>query len=133
MKVVLDSNVIAAAFAARGLCSDLFNLILSQHEFAVSEALLKEVEKTLSKKIKLPARQVAEIVEFLKDVGCFCTPSPVASTACRDRADLHILGLADAANAEFVITGDEDLLVLKKYRRTRIKSPRDFWRLCRGM
>ena len=132
MKLVLDSNVIVAAFAARGLCSDLFSLILSQHQLVLSEKLLGEVERTLRKKIKLPDLQIAAILDYLSTISQICTPCPVSIRACRDRSDLHVLGLADAVNADFLITGDEDMLVLKRYRSTAILSPRDFWRRCRG-
>jgi predicted nucleic acid-binding protein len=40
MKVVLDTNVLIAAIATRGLCEALFELCLEKHEFAASPPLL---------------------------------------------------------------------------------------------
>ena len=66
MKVVLDANVLIAAFAARGLCEALFELCLEKHEIAASAALLEEVKEKLTAKIKLPGETVVEIVRFLE-------------------------------------------------------------------
>jgi predicted nucleic acid-binding protein len=39
MRIVLDSNVIVAAFAARGLCESVMEVCLSEHEIFFSEDL----------------------------------------------------------------------------------------------
>ena len=67
MKVVLDTNVIVAAFAARGLCAELFKVCLSKYEIILSEYILLEVSKNLTKKIKLPQAIVEEILHFLRE------------------------------------------------------------------
>jgi predicted nucleic acid-binding protein len=46
MRIVLDTNVIVAAFAARGLCADVFEVCLENHTIIISEFILSEVEKT---------------------------------------------------------------------------------------
>jgi uncharacterized protein len=45
---------------------------------------------------------------------------------CRDEKDNFLLSLAFDGNADFLITGDQDLLELKKYKRTRIMTITDF-------
>jgi len=45
---------------------------------------------------------------------------------CRDRDDDLILACADTADADYLVTGDKDLLVLERYGRSKILSPRDF-------
>lgn len=54
MRVVLDANVIIAAFAARGLCEAVLELCLSDHDIIVSRHLLDEVRRHVVGKIKLP-------------------------------------------------------------------------------
>ena len=44
----------------------------------------------------------------------------------RDPDDDRILACALASGADYLVTGDEDLLVLKQYVGTRILAPRDF-------
>jgi predicted nucleic acid-binding protein len=54
MRVVLDSNVLVAAFGTRGLCEDVLRVCLSRHEICLSEVILSEVQEHLPKKFKLP-------------------------------------------------------------------------------
>ena len=51
---------------------------------------------------------------------------PVTSTPVRDPNDVYLLSMADAIPADFIVTGDKDLLVLGKHNRTLIVSYIDF-------
>jgi predicted nucleic acid-binding protein len=50
----------------------------------------------------------------------------VENEACRDLDDLAVLGAAIAAEADMIVSGDSDLLVLKNFRGVLILSPREF-------
>lgn len=129
MRIVLDANVVVAAFAVRGLCESVFELCLDGHEILLSEPLLEEVRRNLAKKLKLDRQTIADIERLLRDSGAVFEPAAVAAGACRDAGDLHILGLAKAGRADYIITGDGDLLLLKRFGRCRIVTPRQFWSL----
>jgi predicted nucleic acid-binding protein len=45
---------------------------------------------------------------------------------CRDSDDIKVLGLAIAANADYIVTGDKDLLVLESFQGIPILNPRSF-------
>ena len=126
MKVVLDANVIIAAFAARGLCEAVFEFCLSGHEIIFCADLLDEVTRNLRLRIKLPAAIVDGIGNLLQEHGTLLDPAPVPCRACRDPDDVKILGLAVASGADFIVTGDKDLLVLKKFQGIPILSPQTF-------
>jgi hypothetical protein len=49
--------------------------------------------------------------------------------ACRDPKDNFLLALAKDSQADFLITGDKDLLVLKQFENTQILSFVDFIKL----
>jgi len=51
---------------------------------------------------------------------------PKKITICRDSKDNQILDLCLAGRADFLITGDKDLLALKKFRGTKILKPKEF-------
>lgn len=126
MRVVLDSNVIVAAFASRGLCESILELCLDSHEVVLSEGLLAETRKNLSKKIKLPQAVIEEIMKFLREHSIILSPVFVPEGACRDSDDLEALGLAMASETPVIVTGDQDLLVLNKYEGIRILTPHAF-------
>ena len=127
MRVVLDSNVIIAAFAARGLCAEVLEVCLLRYRIVLSRHILEEVEKNLERKIKLPRHVIEELIAYLKEYAEIVVPREVEQRACRDKSDLPVLGTALAGSCAVIVTGDSDLLDLKQYRGIRILSPRQFW------
>jgi putative PIN family toxin of toxin-antitoxin system len=132
MKIILDANVIIAAFAARGLCESIIEVCLSDHEMVLSDDLLDEILRNLRRKIKLPANVVDNIGSLLREHSNLSIPVPLASDICRDPDDTKILGLAIASNADYIVTGDKDLLVLKSFQGIPILSPRSFSDILHG-
>jgi putative PIN family toxin of toxin-antitoxin system len=127
MKIVLDTNVIIAAFATRGLCHSVFELCLDRFEIILSEPILKEISVNLNHKIKLPLRQCDVIVSYLRDNCSMSEIDDVDGSLCRDKSDIHVLGLAERSSAQYIITGDKDLLDVASYKKTKIVTPREFW------
>jgi predicted nucleic acid-binding protein len=83
----------------------------------------------LNGRIKLPLPQ-CETIEFYLRENCFVSEIDYLETSlCRDKDDVHILGLAQRSLAEYIITGDKDLLDLVKYKSAKIVTPREFWTL----
>ena len=132
MRVILDTNVILAAFAGRGLAHALFELCLEKHEMIISEHILSEVQRNLQKKLKMPKDKILMIAEYLKEFCSFGSYKRLDKEACRDVDDVKILGLSEAAKPDYIITGDKDLLVLKKFHCVPIITPREFWEISKG-
>jgi putative PIN family toxin of toxin-antitoxin system len=126
VKVVLDTSVLVAAFAARGLCGAVVAACLAWHEIVLSEHILGELRRNLRGKIKLSAAHADAILAFLREHASIVTPDRVEAGACRDPTDLAVLGTAVAAAADVLVTGDRDLLELRIFRGTAILSPRAF-------
>ncbi|MGD9057225.1 MAG: putative toxin-antitoxin system toxin component, PIN family [Desulfobacterales bacterium] len=126
MKIVLDANVIIAGFAARGLCESIMEVCLSEHEIMLSDDLLDEILTNLRRKIKLPENFINSIGKLLREHARFSTPVSLAEDVCRDPDDIKVLGLAVASNADYIVTGDKDLLILKSFQNIPILTPRTF-------
>lgn len=127
MRIVLDTNVIVAAFAARGLCAEVFEVIITGHTLVISEHILAEVSGALIKKVKLPKQIVQSVIDYLRDTAEIVEPDLIDSSECRDKDDLAVIGTATRGNASFIVTGDSDLLTLKNCRGIDIITPREFW------
>ena len=132
MNIVLDSNVIIAAFASRGLCQAVFELCLDQFTIFISEYILNEVRANLQKKIRLSKEKSGMVIAFLKEVCIVSQYEDLKEPVCRDRKDDPILALAKSSNANYLITGDEDLLMLGKFFKVKVVSPREFWNMIRN-
>ena len=127
MRLVLDTNVIIAAFAARGLCADVFEVCLESQNIIISQHILSEVERNLIKKIRLPKNIVRDVIDYLGEVTEIVEPENLDESVCKDKNDIPVIGTAISGKARFIITGDNELLSLKKFRKIAIVSPRDFW------
>jgi len=127
MNVLLDANVLISAVAGRGLCEAVVEYCLEEHEIIVSEELVQDVRDKLLTKLKVSPAVVAEFCQLLMDIGKCVQAVRVPANACRGPDDLHLLGLAQAGQASFLVSGDKDLLVLGQFQGTRIVTPRQFW------
>jgi putative PIN family toxin of toxin-antitoxin system len=132
VRLVLDTNVIVAAFAARGLCAEILEVSVSGHTIVLSEYILAETQEKLTKKIKLPKTAVSDIIQYLRDVAEITTPECLDESLCRDKDDVQIIGTALAGFADYIVTGDDDLLILKAYRGIKIVTPRQLWNSLKG-
>ena len=66
MRAFLDTNIVVAAFATRGLCADVVRTVLAEHELVLSSTVIEELTRTLIEKIRLPETAVREIEAFLR-------------------------------------------------------------------
>jgi len=127
VRIVLDSNIIIAAFASRGLCLNVFEICLNKHTIIISQFLLREIHRNLQKKIKLPLFLCNDIQKLLLSEAKIVEPRTLSKDVCRHRADIKVLGTGIAGQADAIVTGDEDILILKHFHSIPILSPRKFW------
>lgn len=129
MRIVLDSSVLIAAHITRaGVCAELLEDVLIQHQLLLSRHILDEVARKLRVKFGFPASAVRSVVAFLAEVSATVEPAAVPEDVCRDPDDVPVLGTALAAEAQLLITVDKDLLSLAEFRGVAIIKPGEFWR-----
>lgn len=126
MKVVLDTNVLIAAFIAHGVCHDLLEHCIQQHEIILSNFILDELSQKLSHKFKYSAEDVEDVANLLLSRVGIVTPINLNKPVCRDLDDDMVIGTAVASSANCIITGDKDLLVLEQYGDIDIIQPAAF-------
>jgi putative PIN family toxin of toxin-antitoxin system len=131
LKVYLDTNVLVAALATRGLCADLFQAVLADHQLVVGEALLGELRRVLTRKVRMAPALVDEVEAFLRSQGEVVGEAPPPTLEIRDPADRLIVAEAIAGGAEALVTGDGDLLSVAVDAPLPIVAPRAFWELLR--
>ena len=131
MRVFLDTNVLVAAFATRGLCADLVRAVLAQHELITGDVILDELETVLLERIKLPAPTVNDILALLGGQEVVPKPAAPSPLKIRDADDRWVLASATAGNADILVTGDRDLLDVADAAPLPILDPRGCWDLLR--
>lgn len=128
MIVVFDTNVLIAAIITEGICSKLLRRARAGEISLVScPFIMKELQRTLSKKFHLSHDEVLSAMEPVSEALSHVIEHSVKITGiCRDADDDNIIACAVAAKADYLVTGDADLLRIKKYQDVKIITPRDF-------
>lgn len=132
MRVALDTNVLVSAVATRGLCADILQLTLAEHQLVLGEAVLTELGRALRQKIRVPADTIQELDAFLRGQAILVAEVPALPVKIRDPADRLVLAEAVAGEADVLVTGDRDLLDIAARAPIPIHSPRGFWNLLRN-
>ena len=129
MRVLIDSSVLVAAHISRaGVCAELLEDVLMDHELVMSQFIIDELARKLRDKFKFTEDEIAQVRSHLLADCEMVSPVEVLSTACRDPNDLPVLGTAVAGRADVLITVDKDLLDLREYSGISIIRPGQFWR-----
>jgi uncharacterized protein len=128
VKAVFDTNVLIAAFAAEGLCAKLlFRARKRELSLLLCPIILDEFEKILQTKLRASSSEIREAMELVREAADeILMPGNEAAGVCRDRDDDLVLSCALSARADFLVTGDADLLVLGSFREVAIVTPRQF-------
>lgn len=129
MRVVLDTNVLFAAFITHGVCAGLYEECLLQADLVTSEYILKELAERLVTKAKFTKAEAQAVSQAVRKDAELASPTPLRKRVSRDPDDDWVLATAIAGAADVIVTGDKDLLVLKRYQGIPIVTPRGFLEL----
>ena len=132
MKVFLDTNVIASATATRGLCADVLRTVIEFHDLVVSDHLIREVRRILKDKFGAPRELIADVIWLLHQDTFISEAHPLGDIPLSDPADIAIVSSALNGEADVLVTGDKEMLALRRVGPLEILSPRQFWDKERG-
>lgn len=129
MRVVFDTNVLVSALLFEdSLPAQAFFFAAREGEIMISSALVQEVQEVLNRpKFDrfVTKNQREDFILSLVETGILVEIRETIEV-CRDPKDNMILEVAVSGNAETIVTGDKDLLVLQPFRGIRILQPRPF-------
>ena len=135
-RVVVDTNIFVSAFLgsknAKLIVRDIFT---GQYLLIMSHEQLQEIKTVLQRPKFSKYIHPHELDEFISLMSLrTIAPSNYGRIYdCRDAKDNMILEAAVYGSADFIISGDEDLLILNPYRWIQILSPVAFIKLIYGI
>ena len=125
--VVLDINIFISAILFKGTPLEILQLCISKNEIdiAISPELLAELIGKLKYKFGIKSQTLESLKVELESSMLYLLPA-YTTQICRDASDNKIIDLAICAVAEFIITGDKDLLEIKTYKGIKIITAVEF-------
>lgn len=129
LRFVFDTNVvISALLLRRSVARQAFDKATQAGKFLISDATVEELNAVLQRKGFERYVTEEERMEFL---SAFVREGILIEIvervmACRDPKDDKFLELAVNGKATYIVSGDEDLLVLHPFRGIAIMTPRQF-------
>lgn len=125
-RVVLDSNIVIAAVFWKGLPFEVVRRGLSgEFDLVTSPGIIDEVSDKLRTKFGYPEVEIGKVVDIMLGLFHVVNPSSVFREV-RDVKDDKILACAVDGIADFVVTGDSDLLVFSEFRGVKMVTARRF-------
>jgi putative PIN family toxin of toxin-antitoxin system len=127
IRVVIDTNVLVSALmTSGGLPEAVINLALSgEVQWAASESVLAEYEDVLKRpRLAIESGKAAEAMARIRRIVSVVSPT-VGILAASDPDDNHFLECAEAAQADYLVTGNIRHFP-EVWKETRIVTPREF-------
>ena len=132
LRVVLDTKVLASGIVYRKSIPG--RIVGAWHQGAINAVLSRHVLAELARilprfnhKLKWRPSDFEDLIDVLTLRAELVEPRPMGRKAVRDPDDIPVLGTLLAAKADYLITGDNDLLALADSYPS-IVTPADFWR-----
>lgn len=121
LKLVLDTNTIVSAFFWEGNEAELLRKIeQGKAKVYITREILKEVEQVIKRPkfnqvMKTAGLTPEQIIQKIVSLSHLVIAPRITVKVCRDEKDNKFLECAESARVDYIISGDEDLLVLKEY------------------
>ena len=128
MKLVLDTNIFISSFFWGGNPRKIMTRIIDGRDILfVSYEILQEVFFVMSRpKFNVNHRQVIRFINSIEEIALRVTLLGTVQGVCRDSDDDKILECAVLGDVDFIISGDRDLLSLKKFQGISIMSASEY-------
>ena len=125
MRIVLDASVFISGLVFGGKPQAVIEIVLrGECELVVSEPILEEVARKLVTKFGWRNPAVALAVKTIRESATLVNPRLVV-TDCVDPDDNIFLECADAARADYLVTGNQKHFP-RFWKKTKVITPREF-------
>ena len=127
MRVVLDTNVIISSiFWKERNCHKIVEMAISKRIINhTNQQIIQELGKILIEKFEQPQEKAAEQIALLSGYSELVISDEKVNIS-RDTKDNMIIDCAVACNANYIVTGDNDLLCLNEFKGIKIVRPKQF-------
>lgn len=110
----------------------MLRTVIEFHDLVVSDHLVEEVRRILKDKFGASPDLIADVVWLLRQDTIAAEAQPLRDVSLSDPADVAIVSSALNGAADVLVTGDKEILRLRRVGSLVILTPRQFWDTERG-
>jgi putative PIN family toxin of toxin-antitoxin system len=128
MRLVLDTNVFISAFYWGGNPQEIIDRIIEGiDKLYISNEILDEIASVMARpKFKSSPETIKKYTHAIEKIGRKVFISGNIKGICRDKDDDDKIECGVLSDADYIITGDDDLLTLKEYKHTKIITAKEY-------
>jgi putative PIN family toxin of toxin-antitoxin system len=133
IRVTPDTNVLISALLYDGNERGVLETAMKGRlRFVLSMEIIDELVRVLDKKFKVDPELTRDYVLRLNELSDFVTPRRLSRRLVRYREDAKIIECAHSGHSKYIVSGDRDLLLLKRYQQTEVVTSSKLLRIVKN-
>ena len=128
MRIVIDSNIFISSFFWGGKPREIFERVVNGFdELYITDEIINEIQRVMnSNKFTVNSNDIKDYIYIIEKYSKKIVSRDNKKSISRDIDDDKILQCGIDGNVDYIITGDNDLLVLKEYKKIIIIKPKEY-------
>jgi len=128
MRIVIDSNIFISSFFWGGKPRKIFERVVNGFdELYITDEIINEIQRVMnSNKFTVNSNDIKDYIYIIEKYSKKIVSRDNKKSISRDVDDDKILQCGIDGNVDYIITGDNDLLVLNEYNKIKIIKPKEY-------
>jgi putative PIN family toxin of toxin-antitoxin system len=128
MKIVIDINIFVSSFFWKGNPRKVVDRAMDGiDELYITKEILEQISEVMNRpKFNTDKRSIEYYIKSIEEISNEIIIAVKIQGGSRDIDDNIILECGITGNADYIITGDDDLLVLKEFNGIKIVAPQEY-------
>ena len=130
LSVVFDTNIFISSVVFGGKPGEVYMMALKGNfTLITSPIIMQETQDCLIAKFSWSSEKAQDFINQIIRIARMVNVENPVQGVCRDPKDEHVLSLAATVAADYIVSGDKDLLILKKFHNIKIVDTSTFLKL----
>ncbi len=127
MRVVFDTNIFISALVIPGSRAEkaILRILDGADTLLISKPILDELLSTLARKFSRDPEALSQVAVMMMEMAELVEPRNTVEVF-NDDPDNRLLECAESGRADVIVTGDKEMLLLKRYQGIQLISLRDY-------
>ncbi len=128
IKIIIDTNLFISFLIGKKLARLKHHLVHSKVQLIFSKQNIDELKMVTERpkfKKYFDSKDVADLIDLIFSIGKIITITKEPKI-CKDPKDNFLLALSEKSNADYLISSDNDLLIIGEYKNTKIITIKEF-------